>query len=112
MLTCPPFGCFFDLALLAPATAALAEQLGLVLFDITFKDRNRTVLDQPEPVSHRLHQMRVVADNDNSAWEIIERMNQRLTTFNIEVVCRLIKDQDMRGVNGRHSHQQPRFLAA
>ena len=56
--------------------------------------------------------MAVVADQDDSAFIVVERLNQRLARVDVEVVGRLVEDQQVRRVAGDQRQRQPRALAA
>ena len=56
--------------------------------------------------------MAVVADEDDGALVVGERVHQRLAAVDVEVVGRLVEDQQVRPVEGGERQQQPRLLAA
>ena len=55
--------------------------------------------------------MRIMADQNDGTLIVVQRMDQGLAAFDIQMVGRLVKDQDMRGVNGGHRHEKPCLLA-
>ena len=56
--------------------------------------------------------MPVVADHHHRAAEFGERLDQRLARLDVEMVGRLVEDQDMRRVARDQRERQPRPLAA
>ena len=56
--------------------------------------------------------MPVVADENNGAIVFHQRADQRLSAVDVEMVGRLVEDQNMRPVERRQCQQQPRLLAA
>ena len=51
-------------------------------------------------------------DQDHRAFIIIDRLDQGGAAVDVEMVGRLVEDQQMRAVKGREPHQEPRLLAA
>jgi hypothetical protein len=70
------------------------------------------VIDQHQPVGGQLDHVAVVADQDDRAFELVERLHQRLARVDVEVVGRLVEDQQVRRVAGDQRQRQPRALAA
>ena len=62
------------------------------------------VFDQPEAVSDHRQKVHVVADKDHRAGIGGQRFDERFAAFDIEVVCRLVEDQQMR--RGQGGQQQ------
>ena len=62
--------------------------------------------------ARRLDQMPVVADENDGAVVIRQRVDQRLAAVDVEMVGRLVEDQEVRRVKRRQRQQQPRLLAA
>ena len=56
--------------------------------------------------------MHVVADQDDRAGIGRQRLDQRLAAFDVEVVGRLVKDQQVRRRQRREQQRQPRLLPA
>ena len=54
--------------------------------------------------------MRVVADQNDGTLIVVQRVDQRLPAFDVQMVGRLIKDQDMRRINCRHRHEKSCLL--
>ena len=65
-----------------------------------------------KPVGGRLDQMPVVADQDDRAVVFHQCVDQRFAAIDVEMVGRLVEDQDVRAMEGRQCQQQPRFLTA
>ena len=72
----------------------------------------RAVLHQPQPVGDQLDQVRVVADEDHRAAVLGQRLDQRLAALDVEVVGRLVEDEQVRRVERREQQAQPRLLPA
>ena len=53
-----------------------------------------------------------MADHDHRATEAAERLDQRLARLDVEMVGRLIEDQNMRRISRDQRKRQPRPLAA
>ena len=53
-----------------------------------------------------------MAHHHCGAREIVDRLYQRLARFDVEMVRRLVQDQQSRGVIGDERQVQPRTLAA
>ena len=83
----------------------------------TRRDRRRNRPDRAVRTSHSRSatssdQMRVVGDQQHRALEIGQRLHQRLARIDVEMVGRLVQDQQMRRVARHQREQQPRLLAA
>ncbi len=83
-----------------------------VVVEIAVEGLHRAVGDQPQPVGDQFDQMRVVRDQQHRALEIGERADQRLARVDVQMVGRLVEDQQMRRVARGQRQQQPRLLAA
>ena len=88
------------------------KQLGLVVVDIAVERRDLAVGHHPELVGDQLHQMRVVAHQHDGAVEVVDGVDQRGARIHVEVVGRLVEQQQVRGVARGQRQQQPRLLAA
>ena len=84
----------------------------MIICHIAVKQRHLTIFDKPEPVRNQLNQMRIMADKNDTAIIRIQGMNQGFAAFDIKMVCWLIQNQNMRRINRRNGHQQPRLLPA
>ena len=87
------------------------DQLAVVV-EIAVIGVHRAVLDQPQPVGGGLEQMAVMRDQDDGAGKVVQRMDQRFAAVDVEMVGRLVEDEQVRPVEGGKPHQQPRLLAA
>ena len=96
---------------LVPGSAAV-QYLALVIFEIPLEGPDRPVGDQPEPVGDQLEQMPVMAHQHHGAREIVDRLDQRFAGLDVEVVRRLVEDQQGGRVMGDEGKVQPRPLAA
>ena len=56
--------------------------------------------------------MAVMADQDDRALIVVDRLDQRLAAVDVEMVGRLVEHQDMRPMERGEGEQQPRLLAA
>ena len=92
--------------------AALRQQLGAIGLHVALVGLHGAALDEPQPVRRRVDQMPVVADQDHRALILAERAHQRLAAVDVEVVGRLVEDDQMRRMKRRQHQHQPRFLAA
>ena len=70
------------------------------------------MIDQHQPVGGQLDHVAVVADEDDRAVIAVQRLDQGLAGIDVEVVGRLVEDQQMRGVAGDQGQRQPRAFAA
>ncbi len=70
------------------------------------------ILDQHQPVGGQLDHVAVVADEDDGAVIAVERLDQRLARIDVEVVGRLVEDQQVRRIARDQRQRQPRALAA
>ena len=85
----------------ARVVATTASQ---ILFD-------RTVRHEPQTIGTGLDQMAVMAHENDRAFIIVDRLNQRFPGIDIEMVGRLVKHQNVRCVERRECEQQARLLA-
>ena len=70
------------------------------------------VIDQHQPVGGQFDHVAVMADEDHRAVIAVERLDQRLAAVDVEMVGRLVEDQQMRRVARDQRQRQPRALAA
>ncbi len=56
--------------------------------------------------------MRIVADDHHRAGETVDCLDQGLARIHVEMVGRLVQQQDVRCVTGHQSEEQPRLFAA
>ena len=68
------------------------------------------VFDQPQTVGDHRQKVHVVADEDHGARVGGQRVNERFAAFDIEVVGRLVEDQQVRRRQGGQQERQTRFL--
>ena len=73
---------------------------------------SRPVIDQQQPVGDQAKQMPVMADHHHRAAEAGERLDQRVARIDVEMVGRLVENENMRRVPGDQRERQPRPLAA
>ncbi len=83
-----------------------------IILDVVVVGRHRAVRDQPEPVSRGLDQVTVVADEDHGAGKRGECVDQCFAAVDVEVVGRLVEDEEMGAVEGGETEQEARLLAA
>ena len=53
-----------------------------------------------------------MAHHDNRSGKFIDRLCERCAAIDVEMVGRLVEDDQLRPEEGRKSEQQPRLLAA
>ena len=92
--------------------APLFEQQRAVAFHVAVVGFHGAAAHHPQPVGARLDQMPVVADENDGAVVIRQRVDQRLAAVDVEMVGRLVEDQQVRRVKRGQRQQQPRLLAA
>ena len=63
-----------------------------------------------EPVGGEGDEVRVVGNQHHGAAELRQGLHQRLDRVEVEVVGRLIEDQQVRRLAGAEGEQQPRLL--
>jgi hypothetical protein len=61
----------------------------------------RSVIDEHQPVGRQFDHVTVMADKDDRAGVIIEGLNQRFAGVHVEVVGRLVQDQEVRRFRAR-----------
>ena len=92
--------------------ALAGEHHAPVIVEIAVERRDLAALHQPEPVGAGFQQIAVVRDQDHRAGIIVDRLDQRGAAVDVEMVGRLVEDDEMRRGEGRKAEQQPRLLAA
>ena len=88
------------------------QHLPAVVVEIAVIGRNGAVGDQPQPVGAGLDQVAVMADQDDGARKVVDRLGERRAAVDVEMVGRLVEDEEMRAGESREPQQQPRLLAA
>src|SRR5262249_36284287 len=73
---------------------------------------DRPVLDREGPMCDRIQERAVVRDQQDSARERLERQLQRLPAFEVEVVGRLVEQQEVRAGGDDQREREPPPLAA
>ena len=76
--------------------------IGLV---VALDDAGLAVGDDDQPVGHLVEEVAVVADDEDGALELADRSLQRLARPEVEVVGRLVEDQQV-GRRGRQPGQR------
>ncbi len=99
------------LAVLGTALARAEHHVAIVV-ETAVKLLRRSVVDQYEAVGDQPKQMAVMADHDHRSGKIGQGLDQRLARVHVEMVGRLVQDQDMRRVSCDQRERQPRPLAA
>src|SRR3546814_2090466 len=64
-----------------------------------------TSTDQPEPIRTEFHQMRIVGHEQDGPLPDRQRLDQRLACVDVEMVRRLVEQEDMRRVP-RHRREE------
>ena len=90
----------------AAALLAAAQHLG----PAAVVGAQLAVLDRERPLGDRVEQRAVVRDEQHGARERVERRLERLAALEVEVVRRLVEDEEVRA--GRHGHARARAAAA
>ena len=88
------------------------EHLALVILEIPLKGPCSPAFDQPQSVGYEFQQMPVVAHQHHGAGEIVDRLDQRFASLDVEMVCRLVEDQKSGRIMGDEGEVQPCPLAA
>ena len=86
--------------------------MAAIIVEVALERRHGAVGDQPQPVRHQVDQMGIVADQHDGAGVVVDRLHQRLTGVDVEVVGRLVQDQNVRPGIAHQRQQQPRLFAA
>ena len=94
------------------AVAAHAENRVAIIVERAVEPRRRAAIDQQQPIGDQPEQMPVVADHHHRPAELGQRLDQSVARLDIEMVGRLIEDQNMRRLAGDQRERQPRPLAA
>jgi hypothetical protein len=80
------------------AAARGADDFLPVILQIAVKRTHRAVAHDPQTVDRGLDQMPVMADQDDRAGEVVERPDQRRAAVDVEVVGRLVENDQVRRV--------------
>ena len=83
-----------------------------VIIHIAVKLRHAAIVHQPELVGGGLQQMPVMRNQNDRAFIFIDGLNQRGAAVNVEMVGRLVHDDEMRAVERGQPHEKTRLLAA
>ena len=83
-----------------------------VVVEVAVERRDRAARHQPEPVGAGFQQIAVVRHQDHRAGIVVDRLDQRGAAVDVEMVGRLVEDDEMRRGEGRQPQQQPRLFAA
>ena len=84
----------------------------LVVVEIALERLDLAVVHQVQIVGGGAQQVTVVRDHHQRAFEIDQRLGQRLTHVEIQVVGRFIEQQQVRALPDDQRQHQPRLLAA
>ena len=68
-------------------------------------------VDEDEAIGGHLEHVAVVADDQDGAGIVVERLDERLARVDVEVVGRLVEDQHVRRLPRDQRQRQPRALA-
>ena len=88
--------------------ASLAHQVG----PAAVVRAERAVLDRDDPVGHGVEQRAVVRDEEHRPRERLERGLERLAALEVEVVRRLVEDEEVRARRDEQREREPPPLAA
>ena len=84
----------------------------LIVVEIAVVGRDRAVCHHPQLVGAGVDQVAVVAHHDHGAGKLVDRLGQRCAAVDVEMVGRLVENDQLRTEEGRKPEQQPRLLAA
>ena len=82
------------------APAAIEHPVAIVV-EIAVERRDLAVGDEPQLVGGRAQQVPVVRDDDQRAVVVLQRFGQRLAHLDVEVVGRLVEQQQVRALRAR-----------
>jgi hypothetical protein len=83
-----------------------------VVVEVAVERRDPAAVDEQQRVGRRGEQVAIVRDDDERAVEILQRLGERLAHLDVEVVGRLVEDQELRPATHDQREHQARFLAA
>ena len=89
--------------------AAGAQPCGVIL-QVPLEGRERAVGDQHEAITGAAQQRTVVRDDDDGAGELLQRQQQRVPQRQVQVVGRLIEQQQIGAARHQDRERQPRAL--
>ena len=96
----------------AAARGVAREHPVAVVVEVAVERRDRAVGDQPQLVGGRAQQVAVVRDDDQRAVVVLQRLGQRLAHLDVEVVGRLVEQQQVGLLPHEQRQREPRLLAA
>ena len=70
------------------------------------------IVQKPDPVYQSSQQLAVVADEQNSSFIVLNRVFKRLDRLNIEVICRLIENQEIGSSENNHGERHASSFSA
>ena len=88
------------------------QHLAAIVVEIAVVGRDRAVRHHPQPVGAGVDQVAVVADHDHGAGKFVDRLGERGAAVDVEMVGRLVENDQLRAEERRKPEQQPRLLAA
>ena len=88
-----------------------AEQPVAVIVQVAVERRQAAVGDDQEFVGGGAQQVPVMGDNQQRALELRQRLGQRLPSLKVEVVGRLVQQQQVGTLPDNERQRQPRLLA-
>src|SRR5262249_17335431 len=83
-----------------------------VVLETPLERPHGSVGDEPQPVGDQFDQVLVMAHQHDCTRELVDRLDEHLAAFDIEVVGRLVEDQQRRCRMRDERQLQPRPLAA
>ena len=89
---------------------ALGQQLAAVVIHIALEALDLAPAHNPQPVGRQLDQVRVMGDQDHRSLVTVDRLHQRLTAVDVQMVGRLVHQDDVRRLPADQREQQPRLL--
>ena len=89
---------------------ALGQQLAAVVIHIALEALDLSTAHNPQPVGRQLDQMRIMGDQNHRPLVAVDRLHQRLTAVDVQMVGRLVHQDNVRRLPTDQREQQPRLL--
>src|SRR6185436_13143179 len=83
-----------------------------IIFQVAVERRRAPRVDEDQLVSDRAQQMPIVRDQHDCAFVVLQRDCERLAHFEVEMIRRLVEQQQVRSPEADERQHQSRLLAA
>jgi hypothetical protein len=93
-------------------SASLRSDPLLVVLDSTTKVLNSPLVAHPQTGAHGLQHSNIVTDHQDTTLEVVECDGESVHGFDIQVVRRLVEDQDVRVLQTETGESDTRFLTS